>query len=36
VLLNGTPRTSEHVIRDGDSIRWGQQSSAPVSAVVIR
>jgi hypothetical protein len=36
VLLNGTPLTSEHVIRDGDSIRWGQQSSAPVSAVVIR
>jgi pSer/pThr/pTyr-binding forkhead associated (FHA) protein len=36
VLLNGTPLTSEHVVRDGDSIRWGQQSSAPVSAVVIR
>jgi len=36
VLLNGTPLISEHVIRDGDSIRWGQQSSAPVSAVVIR
>jgi hypothetical protein len=36
LLLNGTPLTSEHVIRDGDSIRWGQQSSAPVSAVVIR
>jgi len=36
VLLNGTPLTSEHVIRDGDSIRWGQQSSAPVSAVGIR
>lgn len=36
VLLNGTPLTSEHVLRDGDSIRWGQQSSAPVSAVVIR
>jgi hypothetical protein len=35
VLLNGTPLTSEHVIRNGDSIRWGQQSSAPVSAVVI-
>jgi FHA domain len=35
VLLNGTPLTSEHVIRDGDAIRWGQQSSAPVSAVVI-
>src|SRR5215468_2836634 len=28
VLLNGTPLTSEHVVRDGDSIRWGQQSSA--------
>ena len=36
VLLNGTPPTSEHVVRDGDAIRWGQQSSAPVSAVVIR
>lgn len=36
VLLNGTPLSSEHVVRDGDSIRWGQQSSAPVSAVVIR
>ena len=36
VLLNGTPLTTEHVIRDGDSIRWGQQSGAPVSAVVIR
>jgi hypothetical protein len=36
VLLNGTPLTSEHAVRDGDSIRWGQQSSAPVSAVVIR
>ncbi len=36
VLLNGTPLTGEHVVRDGDSIRWGQQSSAPVSAVVIR
>jgi hypothetical protein len=36
VLLNGTPLTSDHVVRDGDSIRWGQQSSAPVSAVVIR
>jgi hypothetical protein len=36
VLLNGTPVTSEHVVRDGDSIRWGQQSGAPVSAVVIR
>lgn len=35
VLLNGVPLTSEHVIRNGDSIRWGQQSSAPVSAVVI-
>jgi hypothetical protein len=35
VLLNGTPLTSEHVVRDGDAIRWGQQSSAPVSAVVI-
>jgi hypothetical protein len=35
VLLNGTPLTSEHVIRDGDAIRWGQQSSAPVSTVVI-
>jgi hypothetical protein len=35
VLLNGTPLSSEHVIRNGDSIRWGQQSSAPVSAVVI-
>jgi hypothetical protein len=35
VLLNGAPPTSEHVIRNGDSIRWGQQSSAPVSAVVI-
>ena len=35
VLLNGAPLTSEHVIRNGDSIRWGQQSSAPVSAVVI-
>jgi hypothetical protein len=35
VLLNGTPLTSEHVIRDGDAIRWGQQSGAPVSAVVI-
>ena len=35
VLLNGTPLRSEHVIRNGDSIRWGQQSSAPVSAVVI-
>jgi hypothetical protein len=35
VLLNGTPLTSEHVIRNGDSIRWGQQSSAPASAVVI-
>jgi FHA domain len=36
VLLNGAPLTTEHVIRDGDSIRWGQQSGAPVSAVVIR
>lgn len=36
VLLNGTALTGEHVVRDGDSIRWGQQSSAPVSAVVIR
>jgi FHA domain len=36
VLLNGTPVTSEHVVRDGDALRWGQQSSAPVSAVVIR
>jgi FHA domain-containing protein len=36
VLLNGTPLTSEHVVRDGDAIRWGQQSSAPVSTVVIR
>lgn len=36
VLLNGTPLTSEHAVRDGDAIRWGQQSSAPVSAVVIR
>lgn len=36
VLLNGTPLASEHVVRDGDSIRWGQQSSAPVSTVVIR
>jgi hypothetical protein len=35
VLLNGTPLTSEHVIRDGDAIRWGQQSGAPESAVVI-
>ena len=35
VLLNGAPLSSEHVIRNGDSIRWGQQSSAPVSAVVI-
>ena len=36
VLLNGTALTGEHVVRDGDSIRWGQQSGAPVSAVVIR
>jgi hypothetical protein len=36
VLLNGTPLTGEHAVRDGDSIRWGQQSGAPVSAVVIR
>ena len=34
-LLNGTPLTTEHVVRNGDAIRWGQQSSAPVSAVVI-
>jgi FHA domain len=36
VLLNGTPLATEHIIRDGDSIRWGQQAGAPVSAVVIR
>ncbi len=35
VLLNGTPLTSEHVVRDGDSIRWGRQSTAPVSTVSI-
>jgi len=36
VLLNGIPLTGEHVISDGDSIRWGQHSGAPASAVVIR
>ena len=35
VLLNGTPLNSEHVVRDGDSIRWGRQSTAPVSTVSI-
>jgi FHA domain-containing protein len=35
VLLNGTPVTGEQVVRDGDSIRWGRQSSAPVSVVSI-
>ncbi len=36
VLLNGAPVNGEHVIRDGDAIRWGRQSGAPVSTVVIR
>jgi hypothetical protein len=35
LVLNGVPLTGEHVIRDGDSIRWGRQSSAPVSTVSI-
>jgi hypothetical protein len=34
-LLNGTPVTGEQAVRDGDSIRWGRQSSAPVSVVSI-
>jgi FHA domain len=36
VLLNGAPVNGEHVIRDGDAIRWGRQAGAPVSTVVIR
>ena len=35
VTLNGTPLTSEHVIRDGDSIGWGTQPGALVSRVEI-
>jgi hypothetical protein len=35
VLLNGAPLTGEHVVRDGDSIRWGRQHNAPVSTVAI-
>ena len=36
VLLNGAPVNGEHVIRDGDAIRWGRQAGAPVSTVVVR
>ena len=36
VLLNGAPLNGEHVIRDGDAIRWGRQAGAPVSTVVVR
>lgn len=36
VLLNGAPVNGEHVVRDGDAIRWGRQAGAPVSTVVIR
>jgi len=35
-LLNGVPLDSEHVVRDGDAIRWGRQAGAPVSTVSIR
>jgi FHA domain-containing protein len=35
VLLNGIPVTGEQVVRNGDSIRWGRQSSAPLSVVTI-
>jgi len=36
VVLNGTPLAGEHLVRDGDSIRWGRQASALVSRVEIR
>ena len=36
VVLNGTPLTGEHMVRDGDSIQWGRQASALVSRVEIR
>jgi FHA domain len=35
VTLNGTPLTSKHVIRDGDSIGWGTQPGALISRVEI-
>lgn len=35
-LLNGAPLDGEHVVRDGDAIRWGRQHGAPVSTVSIR
>jgi FHA domain len=36
VVVNGTIRTGEHLIRDGDLIRWGRQPDAPTSRVEIR
>jgi hypothetical protein len=33
--LNGMPLDSEHVLSDGDSIRWGRRSDAMVSRVEI-
>ncbi len=35
-VLNGTPLTGDHVIRDGDSIQWGRQAGALVSRVEVR
>jgi hypothetical protein len=35
VTLNGTPLNGEHVLGDGDSIRWGRRSDAMVSRVQI-
>jgi hypothetical protein len=35
LTLNGIPLEAAHVVRDGDSIRWGRNPDAPVSRVVI-
>ncbi|HEV2375752.1 MAG TPA: FHA domain-containing protein [Streptosporangiaceae bacterium] len=35
VVLNGTPLAGEHVVRDGDRIRWGQHPDALESRVEI-
>jgi pSer/pThr/pTyr-binding forkhead associated (FHA) protein len=36
IAVNGTPLAGEHLIRDGDMIRWGRQADAPTSRVQIR
>jgi hypothetical protein len=35
VVLNGVVLTGEHLLRDGDRIRWGRQADAPISRVEI-